>query len=172
MQELKKLAVRAVCIDARKMATLLSIQINKTDKNDARGIADAMRSGLYREVASKSQRTVEIGTLMASRRLLVEQKVQLSNAIRGHLKMYGIRLGTFGDASFSKKVIESLPKEYEMAKKGIEGLLHSFEKIYEEIKVLTKEIENLAREDENVKRFMTIPQGNRIKILNQNKPIS
>ncbi len=44
-----------------------------------------------------------------------------------------------------------------MAKKGIEGLLHSFEKVYAEIKVLTKEIENLASGDENVKRFMTIP---------------
>ena len=61
VQELKKLAVPAVCIDARKMATLLFIQINKTDKNDARGIADAMRSGLYLEVVSKSQRTIETG---------------------------------------------------------------------------------------------------------------
>lgn len=157
VEELRRLEIPAVCIDARKMAAILSIRINKTDKNDAKGIADAMRSGLYREVISKSQRAIEIGTLVGSRRLLVEQKVRLTNAIRGHLKTYGIRLGTSGDASFGKKVREVLSKGYEIAGKGIDGLLNSFEKIHEEIRVLIKEIENLAIADQQVQRFMTIP---------------
>ena len=40
---LQDLGVKAICIDARKMAAILSVTVNKTDKNDARGIADAMR---------------------------------------------------------------------------------------------------------------------------------
>ncbi len=39
------------------------LQINKTDKNDARGIADAMRCGLYREVMQKSRNAIELSTL-------------------------------------------------------------------------------------------------------------
>lgn len=157
VKELRKLCIPAFCIDARKMATLLSVQVNKTDKNDARGIADAMRCGMYKEVASKSHASIEIGTLMGSRRLLVGQKIQLTNSIRGFLKTYGIRLGTVGDASFSKVVRAKLPKNCEIAQKGIESLLSCFEKIYEELKELNRKVEELASQDEDTKLLMTIP---------------
>lgn len=157
VEELKKMEIPALCIDARKMAAIMSIQINKTDKNDARAIAEAMRCKMYREVVAKSQSSIEIGTLMSSRRLIVEQKVQITNAIRGFLKTYGIRLGSCGDASFAQKVREKYKDKNLVAWEGIVGLLNCFEKIYEELKILTKRVEDLARTDEEVKRFMTIP---------------
>jgi len=46
-EELQRLDVPAICIDARHIAAILSVNINKTDKNDARGIADAMRCDLF-----------------------------------------------------------------------------------------------------------------------------
>lgn len=157
VEELKRLEIPALCIDARKMAAVLSIQINKTDKNDAKGIADAMRCKMYREVSAKSSSSIEIGTLMGSRRLIVEQKVQITNAVRGFLKTYGIRLGSCGDASFVQKVREKLSDKHQIAWEGLNGLLNCFEKICEELKNLTKKVEDLAREDEDAKRFMTIP---------------
>lgn len=157
VEELKKREIPALCIDARKMAAVLSVQVNKTDKNDAKGIADAMRCGLYREVSPKSIKAIEISTLMGSRRLLVEQKVQITNGVRGFLKMYGIRLGSCGEASFTQKVKEKLSEKYPLTREGIEGLLNCYEKSCEEIKKLTKRIELLAREDEATKRLMTIP---------------
>lgn len=157
VEQLKKLLVPAVCIDARKMAAILSVCINKTDKNDARGIADAMRCGLYREVVSKTPESLEIGTLMSCRHTMVKQKVQLTNTIRGLLKTYGIRLGNCGEASFDEKVRNQLPKEYLFAKEGIEGLLNCFKQLCEEIKKLTKRLEASARKDEDVRRLMTIP---------------
>lgn len=155
--ELRKLDLPVICIDARKMAAVLSIEINKTDTNDARGIAQAMRGGFYRVVTEKSQRSIEVSTLMGSRRLMVEQRIQLMNTIRGFLKAYGIRLVSCGEASFTEKVKEALPDRYLLAKEGIEGLLSSLEKQSEEIKKLTKSIERLAKEDEDTKRWMTIP---------------
>ena len=155
--ELKKFQIPAICIDARKMAAVLSVQVNKTDKNDARGIAEAMRCGIYREVLQKSQEAIEIGTLMRSRRILVWQKTQISNAVRGFLKSYGIRLGSVGEVGFSKTVRKRLPEKYDLAKEGVEGLLNCYEKTREEIEKLTKRIEQVAREDEDVKRLMTIP---------------
>lgn len=157
VDELKKLGVPAICIDSRKMAAIISIEVNKTDKNDARHIANAMRCGMYREVTQKSQEAIEIGTLMRCRRVLVTQKTQLSNGVRGFLKTYGIRLGSVGSASFSEMVKEQMSDKYALAKEGIEGLLNCFEKVNAEIKKLTKRIEDLARNDEDVKRLMTIP---------------
>jgi transposase len=155
-EQLKKLKIPVICIDARKMAAVLSVGINKTDKNDARGIADAMRAGLYREVASKSPRSVEIGVLMNSRRTLVEQRVQIKNTIRGLLKTYGVCLESGGEELFVCKVKLHLP-EPELAKEGIEAMLSIFEKLSKEIDRLTKRVEALAKEDEDVKRLMTIP---------------
>lgn len=157
VEELKKQGIPAICIDARKMATVLSVQVNKTDKNDARGIADAMRCGMYREVVQKSERAIEAGTLLGSRRLMITQKVQLTNAVRGFLKTYGIRLGTSGDKTFAEKVREKLSGNHALAKEGIEELLKCFEKACEGIKKLTAKIEELAQEDEDTRRLMTIP---------------
>lgn len=157
VDELRQLDIPAICIDARKMAAVLSVQVNKTDKNDAKGIADAMRCNLYREVLQKSKKALELGTLMGSRRLVVQQKVQIVNAVRGFLKTYGLRLGPYGDKSFAEKVREKLSDNYALAREGIEGLLNCHEKICEQLKILTLKVEEIAREDEDIKRLTSIP---------------
>ena len=131
VDELCKIGIPAICIDARKMAAILSVQVNKTDTNDAKGIADAVRCNLYRVVAQKSQASIEISLLMGCRRLLVVQKIQQTNAIRGFLKRYGIRLGTVGDASFAKTVRAHLVDKNALVQESLESLLTCYEKIYE-----------------------------------------
>jgi transposase len=74
VDKLRKKGLSAICIDSRKMAAILSVRVNKTDDNDAQGIAEAMRCGIYHEVVQKSQSAIAIGTLMQSRRTLVQQK--------------------------------------------------------------------------------------------------
>lgn len=157
VDELKKLDLPTICIDARKMAAILSVQINKTDKNDARGIANAMRCGLYSEVTQKSEKAIEVATLMGSRKLLVEEKVQLTNGIRGLLKTYGIRLERTTDASFAAKVRKILTKVPPIARRALDVLLNQYEGLYENLKKLTTQAVELAKEDEDVKRLTTIP---------------
>ena len=157
VDELKKIEVPAICIDARKMAAVLSIRVNKTDDNDAQGIADAMRCGMYKEVAQKSQTAVETNTLMQCRKTLVHQRVQLINSIRGLLKTYGIRLESSGKKEFAEKVQNRLSAIFTIARTGIEGLLHCYEKLCEEIGQLERKIEELAREDDDIKRLITVP---------------
>jgi transposase len=157
VNELKKLGVPAVCIDARKMAAVLSIRVNKTDDNDARGIADAMRCGMYTEVSQKSQTAVETNTLMQCRKTLVHQRVQLTNSIRGYLKTYGVRLSSSGEKEFPLKVRNSLPAIFEIACAGIESLLCCYEKLCEQIREMERKITDLAQGDEEVKRLMTVP---------------
>ncbi len=58
VKELRPKGFNVVCICSRVMNTLLSININKTDENDAKGIADAIRTNKYREVHVKSDNAV------------------------------------------------------------------------------------------------------------------
>jgi transposase len=139
------------------MATIIALKVNKTDKNDARSIADAMRCEMYKRIAPKSKTSVEINTLMVSRRVLVEQKVELSNTIRGLLKIHGIRLGSCREATFVKKVKEEALDGYAIAKEGIEVLLNCYEHLLKEIGAITQRIEEISQTNEEIKRLMTIP---------------
>src|SRR3990167_9539947 len=94
---------------------------------------------------------------MQSRRTLVQQRVQLINAIRGFLKTYGIRLGSCGKEEFPERVRKVLPEALMIAREGIEGLVNCYEKLCGEIKKMERKIEDLARKDVDVKRLMTVP---------------
>jgi len=155
--ELRKFGLPAICIDARKMAAILSIRINKTDANDAEGIAEAMRCNMYREVALKTLKETQITTLLKSRKTLVEQRTQVSNTIRGLLKSYGVKIGSVGKSGFPDKVRKLLIGKVEEAKDGVEGLLKVFEIQCEEIKRISEKVKKIAEDDPEVKRLMTIP---------------
>ena len=71
-------------MESRKMAAILATIINKTDKNDARGIAEALRVGHYKQCVVRSDDALEIRTLLHGRGTLVDEKTHLvSNANSG-----------------------------------------------------------------------------------------
>lgn len=157
VQELSKKGMPIVCVDARKMSRVLSININKTDKNDARLIAEALRCGFYSEVHQKPQEDVEMKILMGSRRCLIETATKLKNTIRGHLKAFGIRLATASTPKFARVVGDALQDKPEVVQEGVKGLLACFEHTLIQVALLEKKIEELAKEDEEVKLLTTIP---------------
>src|SRR6202043_2214572 len=59
-----------VCVETRHMQALLKAQINKTDRNDARGIAHMMRAGLYRPVRVKTLRSQKLRMLLTRQNVL------------------------------------------------------------------------------------------------------
>src|SRR5438094_2273234 len=59
-----------ICVETRHMKAALSAQINKTDRNDARGIAQMMRVGLYKPVHVKTVRSQEIRMLLTARKFV------------------------------------------------------------------------------------------------------
>src|SRR5436853_976042 len=81
--ELRRLDIPVICIDARHAQAALSMRLNKTDRNDAAGLAQLMRVGWYREVQVKQLAAHGDGALLASRALLVRQRCELENQIRG-----------------------------------------------------------------------------------------
>ncbi|EAL57790.1 MULTISPECIES: hypothetical protein [Wolbachia] len=80
-KELRSFGLPVICVDARHMAAALSARINKNDKNDARGIAQMMRS--------VSKISCQIKIALGSRRQLMCSKQQVIGTIRGLLKIHG-----------------------------------------------------------------------------------
>src|SRR6201996_759072 len=91
--ELKRLGLPVICIDARHANAVLKMQINKSDRNDAVGMARIMQCGWYREVRVKDLDSHVVKALLVSRALLVKIKRDLENQVRGLLKNLGLVIG-------------------------------------------------------------------------------
>jgi len=154
--ELDGMDLPVICIDARHAKAALKIQINKSDRNDAAGIARIMQTGWYREVRVKDLDSHAIKALLVGRALLVKIKRDLENQIRGLLKNLGLVIGrakmnTF--ASRAKELIEDKPALVAV----VEPLLKAREVIAQQIADLDRKVMRLARSDDQVRRFMTTP---------------
>ncbi len=82
--------VPAICIDARHAKAALDMAANKTDANDADGLANLAEVGFYKEVRVKSFDSMLTRTLVAARTRLVRIGTELSNQIRGLMKTFGL----------------------------------------------------------------------------------
>ena len=158
-KELKLLGLPVVCIDARKMSAAISIRTNKTDKNDAQEIANALRTGYYKEVYQKQDHVMEKQTLLTSRRLLVEQRTQTINCIRGLLKTHGkLNCGSSqNEKKFFESVLNTLKGLNEDICLSINALLNVYKIVCEEILKIDNRIEIITEEDEDIQLFKTIP---------------
>ena len=143
------------CVDARHMAAALSARINKNDKNDARGIAQMLRVGLYKEVSVKSDEAREVKFLLGSRRHLVNTERELKGTIRGLLKMYGIKISS--EARFFEDVESSKKRLSEPVKKSIGAILLSLREIGRSRGEIDAVLIEIGKKDEDCKRLTTVP---------------
>lgn len=84
---LNDLGLPLVCLDARHAKAGLSVQVNKTDENDALGLAQLVRTGWYREVKVKSLESHLIRGVLGARAQLVSTRIQMTTTIRGLLRI-------------------------------------------------------------------------------------
>src|SRR2546421_10549939 len=101
-----------ICVETRHMQAVLKAQINKTDRNDARGIAQMMRVGLYRPVHVKTLRSQKLRMLLTHRKLLQSKAIAIDNDLRGTLRNFGLKVGIVGTVKFEarvKELVENLP---------------------------------------------------------------
>jgi transposase len=154
---LKELNLPAVCIDSRKMAAFIELQINKNDDNDAESIAKAMQCGAYREVYCKSEESVDRLNLLGARSCLINQRTNTSNTIRGLLKSYGIRIKGSGKELFPMAIREAIYKLPDFVKCSFESLLRILETLYIEVAKLDDEIDKIVKTDNLVQKFCSVP---------------
>ena len=92
------------CLDARRVKAALQMRLNKTDQNDAEGLAQVVRTGWYRPVHVKSLDAHRARSLLGARALLVGMRTRLSNMIRGVLKTFGLLPGSGRGQRFDRHV--------------------------------------------------------------------
>jgi transposase len=129
---------------------------NKTDRNDARGMAQVVRTGWYKEVHVKSLPAQEARALLAARQLLVRQVKDLALSVRGLLRNFGLKLGRTGKAGFAGRVRELVAKMPSLCS-IVEPLLAARAACLRELGVLHRQVLALARDDEVCQRLMTAP---------------
>jgi transposase len=93
-----------ICVETRHMRAVLQAQINKTDRNDARGIGQMMRAGLYRPVHVKTLRSQKLRMLLTHRKLLQSKAIAVENDLRGTLRNFGLKVGIVGKRKLERLV--------------------------------------------------------------------
>src|ERR671918_1832826 len=102
--ELAEAGLPVICIETRHIRAVLEAQVNKTDRNDARGIAQMMRVGLFRPVHVKTLQSQQRRMLLTTRKLLQSKMLDLENDLRGTLKNFGFKVGKIGAGSTPRAV--------------------------------------------------------------------
>ena len=154
--ELKRLGVPVICIDARHAKAVLKMQINKSDRNDAVGIARIMQTGWFKEVRVKDLNCHVVKALLTSRALLVKIKRDLENQIRGLLKNLGRIIGRAKFNGFAARAAELIEDRPELVA-IVAPLLKAREAIEQQVDDLDRKVLKLARHDAQIRSFMTVP---------------
>jgi transposase len=155
--ELRNLGVHAICIDPRKLRGLTKTMPVKTDRNDARSIAQVMRVGWYSVVHVKSEVSQELRMLLTNRRTLLTKKIDIENEIRGTLRVFGVKLsGKITDRAFEQTALE-LVAEMPRIEAMIRPMLIARQALREQFAVLHRMLLTAVRDDDICRRLMTVP---------------
>jgi transposase len=142
-----------ICVETRHMRAVLKAQINKTDRNDARGIAQMMRVGLYRPVHVKTLRSQKLRVLLTHRKPLQSKAIAIENDLRATLRNFGLKVGTIGTVKYETRIrelVENLP--------DLAVLVEPVRRVVrEQLGILHRRLLAIVRDDDVCRRLMTIP---------------
>ena len=146
----------AICIETRQANAAMKTMPNKTDRNDARALAQIMRTGWYRQVHVKSQQCRLWRSLLVARRTVLNEMRTIENVVRSILREAGIKLGTPSRAAFADRVRE-LTGADTVIMALVEPLLAIIATMLSEFGRLTKQVLNIARKEQVCRRLMGVP---------------
>ena len=154
--ELSKRRLPMVCLDARQAQRALDMRANKTDANDADGLAHLVRAGWYKEVRVKSRDAMLSKAVSAARRQLLDISTNLSNQVRGLMKTFGLVVPKGKGRIFEANVRRLLDEEHALAAVVL-PLLEAWCAIRNRAAELDRLLLRKVRDDANCRRLMTAP---------------
>jgi transposase len=146
----------AVLLETRHVKAALSAMIVKTDRKDARGIAQLLRMGWYRPVHRKSPPAQEVRALLVGRKLLQGKLLDVELGIRGLLRGFGLKLGQVSKGRFAARV-RQLASGQPMLERVIEPMLRARDALRSEYLALHRAVLAIVRADAVCRRLMTVP---------------
>jgi transposase len=145
-----------VLLETRHVKAALSAMTVKTDRKDARGIAQLLRMGWYRPVHAKSAPCKDIRALLVGRKLLQGKLLDVELSIRGILRGYGLKVGEVSRGRFEARIRE-LTAGHAILETVIGAMLAARMALWNEFTRLHREMLKIARADMVCRRLMTTP---------------
>ncbi|MEO9514328.1 MAG: IS110 family transposase [Paracoccaceae bacterium] len=146
-----------VCMEARQVHAELSAMRNKPDKNDARGIAQVLRTGWFSPVHMKSREAHGVRALLSTRKALLKKTMDLANEVRGLLKIFGIRLPKTVKHGGFDGIVRPLIEMDDVLAHALVPLLDARLVLYQHFLELDRRVKRAASDDEVCMRMMTVP---------------
>jgi len=128
----------------------------KSDRNDARGIAQLMRLGWFRPVHCKSIGAQETRAVLTSRKLVQSKLLDVENHLRGIVRGFGLKVGKTTNVSFARRIRE-LVANHASLEMIAEALLSVHAVLLREFKAFEKQVRSMARQDAKARLLMSTP---------------
>ena len=128
----------------------------KTDRNEARGIAQLMRLGWFKPVHCKSALAQETRALLTARKLVLGKLLDVQMSLRGILRGFGLKIGRTTKAGFASRVVE-LTEHHPALKAIAKALLAVHAVLLRELDGFEKQVRKLAKGDARTRLLMTAP---------------
>src|SRR5678809_741122 len=146
----------AVLLETRHVKAALSAMVVKTDRKDARGLAQLIRMGWFRPVHAKSIRSQEVRALLVARKQLLGRLIDVELSIRGILRGFGLKVGQVTRKEFEVRIWELVAGQATLER--IAGaMLLARAALKAEYEKLHKAVLAIVREDAVCRRLMTVP---------------
>jgi transposase len=146
----------AILIETRHVKAALKAMTVKTDRNDARGMAQLIRMGWFRRVYVKTLRAQEIRALLSARKLLLAKLRDIESSIRGILRGFGLKVGAVSKGKFEARIRELVAGQT-MLERVTEPLLRARAALGAEYATSHRHLLTTVRQDEICRRLMTVP---------------
>jgi transposase len=145
-----------VLLETRHVKAALSAMIVKTDRRDARGIAQLLRMGWFRPVHCKSPPAQDVRALLVARKLLQAKMRDVELSLRGLLRGFGLKIGEVSKGQFAARV-RTLTAGHDMLERIAEAMLRAREALQTEFAKLHRAMLTIVRNDKLCQRLMTVP---------------
>ena len=146
----------AVLLETRHVKAALSAMTVKTDRRDARGIAQLLRLGWFRPVHVKSASAQEVRSVLTARKLIQTKLLDIESGIRGVLRGFGLKVGAISRGHFEARV-SALVHGHSMLEQVAGAMLTARSTLQTEFARLHRMILSLVRADPVCRQLMSVP---------------
>jgi transposase len=153
---MKKAGLAMELLETRHVRDALKAMPVKSDRNDARGIAQLMRLGWFRPVHCKSIGAQETRAVLTARKLIQSKLQDVENSLRGILRGFGVKVGQTTQQRFAGR-IRALVAGHSSLETIAEALLSVHAVLLREFKAFEKQVRLIARGDAKARLLMSTP---------------
>jgi transposase len=153
---LREAGLAVELLETRHVRTAFETMPVKSDRNDARGIAQLMRLGWFKPVHCKSLAAQEVRALLTARKLLQSKLFDVEMSVRGILRNFGLKVGRTTPKRFAGR-IQKLVAGHPMLETIAEALLAGHAVLLREFSGLNKRVRAIAGSDVRTKLLMSAP---------------